>query len=206
MSHNEQTIKAAIAADPVMEPLVSRLDFPEPSLDRDPYFDLVETIVYQQLSIKAAATIFERFLKLFPDKWPHPGVLAEMEMEKLRQAGLSGQKAGYVRNIAAFFLQENLLDYHWTRWDDEEVISLLTRIKGVGRWTAEMILMFTLNRPDVFPVDDLGIQTAMSRLYGISKEGKNWKDKMKDAAAAWQPYRTYGSKYLWKFLDAGRTI
>lgn len=204
MPHTEQTIKAAIAADPVMKPLVAQLDFPVQALGRDPYFDLVETIVYQQLSIKAAATIFARFLALFPDKQPHPELLADMQTEKLRQVGLSGQKSGYVKNIATFFIQENLLDYHWTGWDDEEVIRLLTRIKGVGRWTAEMILMFTLNRPDVFPVDDLGIQTAMSRLYGISKEEKDWKIKMQEAAAAWQPYRTYGSKYLWKFLDAER--
>ncbi|MFZ2900479.1 MAG: DNA-3-methyladenine glycosylase 2 family protein [Saprospiraceae bacterium] len=204
MSHTEQTIKAVIAADPVMEPLVSRLDFPAPVPDRDPYFDLVETIVYQQLSIKAAATIFGRFLALFPDQQPHPELLVGMETKQLRQVGLSGQKSGYVKNIAAFFLQENLLDYHWTSWDDEEIIRLLTRIKGVGRWTAEMILMFTLNRPDVFPVDDLGIQTAMSRLYGISKEEKDWKIKMQEAVSAWKPYRTYGSKYLWKFLDTGR--
>jgi DNA-3-methyladenine glycosylase II len=204
MPHTEQTIKAVIAADPVMEPLVARFEFPAPVPGSDPYFDLVETIVYQQLSIKAAATIFGRFLALFPDQHPHPELLAGMEPEQLRQVGLSGQKSGYVKNIAAFFLQENLLDYHWTSWDDEEIIRLLTRIKGVGRWTAEMVLMFTLNRPDVFPADDLGIQTAMSRLYGISKEEKDWKIKMQEAAAAWQPYRTYGSKYLWKFLDAGR--
>jgi DNA-3-methyladenine glycosylase II len=201
MPHTEQTIKAVIAADSVMEPLVARLDFPAPVPDRDPYYDLVETIVYQQLSIKAAATIFGRFLALFPDQWPHPEQLVGMQTEQLRQVGLSGQKSGYVKNIAAFFLQEGLLDYHWTSWDDEEIIRLLTRIKGVGRWTAEMVLMFTLNRPDVFPVDDLGIQTAMSRLYGISKEEKDWKIKMQEAASAWQPYRTYGSKYLWKFLD-----
>lgn len=204
MLHSEQSIKSVIAADPVMQPLVANLEFPAPVLDSDPYCDLVETIVYQQLSIKAAATIYGRFLTLFPDKWPHPELLASMDTEKLRQVGLSGQKSGYVKNIASFFLHEKLLDYHWTSWDDEEIISLLTRIKGVGRWTVEMLLMFTLNRPDVFPIDDLGIQTAMSRLYSISKEEKDWKNKMQQAAASWQPYRTYGSKYLWKYLDSGR--
>lgn len=203
MEDTVQKIKKTLSADPLMESLVGRLEFPAPQTGRDPYFDLVRTIVFQQLSTKAATTIFERFLSIFPDRWPHPEKLVATDFDKLRQAGLSGQKSGYVQNIARYFLEENLMDYSWTHKEDEEVISLLTQIKGVGRWTAEMILMFTLNRPDVFPVDDLGIQTAMSRLYGIQREGKEWKRKMQEAASAWQPYRTYGSKYLWSYLDTG---
>ena len=184
-----------------MKPLVEQLDFPAPLEGRDPYFDLVRTIVFQQLSVKAANTIFERFTTLFEDRWPHPSQLIQLDMELLRSAGLSKQKAAYVKNVAAFFLEEGLLSFNWQERDEEWIIELLTRIKGVGRWTAEMILMFTLNRPDVFPLDDLGIQTAMTRLYGVSKDSKDWKGRMVEIAEAWRPFRTYASKYLWGYLD-----
>lgn len=184
-----------------MKPLVERLEFPALPEGRDPYFDLVRTIVFQQLSVKAADTIFERFRSLFEDRWPHPEQLLQLDVELLRSAGLSKQKAGYVKNVATFFLEEDLLSFNWQEHGEDSLLELLTRIKGVGRWTAEMILMFTLNRPDVFPLDDLGIQTAMTRLYGISKASADWKDQMIRIAEAWRPYRTYASRYLWQFLD-----
>jgi len=204
MRQKAKMIKDHIATDPVMRPLVEQLEFPEPIEGRDPYFDLVRAIVFQQLSGKAAQTIFDRFANLFEDQWPHPEKLVALDMETLRSVGLSRQKAAYVQNVAAFFLEENLLSHHWVAYDDEAVIGLLTRIKGVGRWTAEMILMFTLNRPDVFPVDDLGIQTAITRLYGLPKDAKDLKAQMTGISEAWRPYRTTASKYLWNFLDQGK--
>src|SRR5690606_35491475 len=119
---------------------------------------LLQAIVDQQLSVKAAATIWKRFISLFGDGYPHPEVLLALSPQTLRSVGLSGQKTGYLKNIASFSL-EKTLDYRKLRaMDDETLINYLTQIKGVGRWTAEMILMFTLTRPDVFPIDDLGIQ------------------------------------------------
>ena len=202
MLADQKAVKAVLARDPILMPLLERLEFPEPRHDRDPYFDLLRSIAFQQLSGKAAQTIFERFLSLFPDRWPQPEYLLALSEDQLRSAGLSRQKAGYLQNIAAFFLEEDLMDGHWTAQNDEEIIGLLTRIKGVGRWTAEMVLLFTLNRPDVFPADDLGIQTAMERLYGINKAGRDRKKQMMAVAEAWQPYRSFASKYLWQYLDA----
>lgn len=203
MPHKIKEIKARIAADPVMRPLVEQIDFPEPAERSDLYFDLVQTIVFQQLSVKAAQTIFDRFAALFEDNWPHPEQLIKMDMESMRRAGLSKQKGTYVQNVAAFFLEENLLSYNWADHDDQSIINLLTRIKGVGNWTAEMILMFSLNRPDVFPVDDLGIQTAVIKLYGLQKEAKDLKKQMVEVAEAWRPFRTTASMYLWRYLDSG---
>lgn len=203
MTNKWEEIRTKIAADPAMKPLVEQIEFPMPTEGRDPYFDLVRTIVFQQLSTKAAQTIFNRFLELFDDKWPHPDRLTRLDMEPMRRAGLSRQKATYVQNVAAFFLEEKLLSYDWAAQEDEAILHLLTRIKGVGNWTAEMILMFTLNRPDIFPVDDLGIQTALAKLYALPADLKEKKKRMIEIAEAWRPYRTFGSKYLWRYLDLG---
>lgn len=203
MSAEKEQIKKILASDPALRPLVEQLPFPENQEDRNLYFDLIRTIAFQQLSGKAAQTIFNRFLDLFENQWPHPEKLVEMDSAPLRGAGLSQQKSDYVRNIAAFFLEQNLLERNWHDMDDESILHTLTRIKGVGVWTAEMILMFTLNRPDIFPADDLGIQTAISRLYGIAETGKERKNQMIAIAENWRPYRTYASKFLWKYLDSG---
>ena len=203
MSEIQAKVKTVLNADPIMRPVVAQLAFPLALENRDPDFDLVRTIVYQQLSVKAADTIFERFLDLFEDRWPHIGQLIDLDLDQLRSVGLSRQKADYVKNVAVFFQEENLLSYPWDDKEEDSILDLLTRIKGVGQWTAEMILMFTLNRPDVFPLGDLGIQTAVSKLYGVSKEGKDWKERMTRIAEAWRPYRTYASRYLWNYLDSG---
>lgn len=168
----------------------------------DVYFDLLESIVSQQLSVKAAATIHGRFIGLFEDGFPHPEKLLALDVPTLRSVGLSNQKAGYMHNVAEFFVQENLQAADWSVFTDEEIVKKLTAIKGVGRWTVEMILMFTLNRPDVLPVDDLGIQNAMKRLYGLEETGKILRARMVELAEPWRPYRTYACRYLWKWKDS----
>lgn len=168
----------------------------------DVYSDLLESIVSQQLSVKAAATIHGRFIALFEDGFPHPEQLLALDVPTLRSVGLSNQKASYMRNVAEFFVQENLQAIDWSGFTDEEIIKKLTAIKGVGRWTVEMILMFTLNRPDVLPVDDLGIQNAMKRLYGLEETGKILRARMVELAEPWRPYRTYACRYLWKWKDS----
>lgn len=167
----------------------------------DLYFSLLSSIVSQQLSIKAAATIFKRFTALFPDNYPHPELLLQAPDETLRGAGLSFQKIGYVRNVAAFAQAGNLNHAIISSLEDEALIKHLTQIKGVGRWTVEMLLMFALERPDVFPVDDLGIQNAMKRHYQLEEIGKALRLKMVEIAENWRPYRTIASKYLWQSLD-----
>lgn len=161
------------------------------------YFDLLNSIVSQQLSVKAAETIFTRFCLLFPENYPSPELLLVTDPDQLRAAGLSRQKAAYLQNVAAYALENNIDSIKWEHYDDMEIIQMLTKIKGVGRWTVEMILMFTLGRPDVFPKDDLGIQQAIFRLYNLNTSGKDLLREMTEIAESWRPYRTVACRYLW---------
>jgi DNA-3-methyladenine glycosylase II len=165
------------------------------------YYDLLESIVSQQLSVKAASTIFNRFTALFPDQYPHPDLLQQLEPEVLRAAGLSNQKAGYLKNVATFSALYDLENHGWDSMSDEEIVKFLTQIKGVGTWTVQMLLMFSLGRPDVFPIDDLGIQQGMVRLFRIEGTGKPLRQKMLEYAEPWRPYRTVACRYLWKWKD-----
>jgi DNA-3-methyladenine glycosylase II len=168
--------------------------------DGDVYLALMESIVSQQISVKAADTIFERFLNLFPDKYPHSKLLLQMSDEDLKSAGLSYQKMAYMRNVAEFSLK-NRMDFETLdAMDDEEIIKLLTQIKGVGRWTVEMLLIFVLDRPDVFPIDDLVVRNKMVLAYEITDlKGKELYKKLTEIAENWRPYRSLASKYLWRW-------
>ena len=168
---------------------------------RDVYSQLIRSIVYQQLSTKAATTIYGRFMLLFPDDYPVAEQILNMDMEELRAVGLSRQKAAYIRNVAAFFLEEELFDLDWDTKSNEEILHLLTQIKGVGKWTVQMLLMFTLEREDIFPVNDLGIQQAMIRLYGLEGDKKSILKQMEALAEPWRPYRTLACFYLWQWKD-----
>lgn len=166
----------------------------------DLYFDLIRSIVSQQLSVKAAASIFKRFLASFPGNYPHIEDLLRMEIEDLRALGLSKQKSTYVQCVAEFFKEHSADPSAWADKTDEEIIQSLTAIKGVGKWTAQMILMFTLERPDILPVDDLGIQKGMIKLYDIETKGKELKQEMERYAEPWRPYRTYACRYIWNWI------
>lgn len=189
-----------------LRPLIENIVIPDFNPSGKVYFDLLESIVSQQLSIKAAATIFNRFCALFPDNYPHPGLISSISMERMRSAGLSNQKASYLQNVAVFSLQYDLENHDWDIMADEEIIDFLTQIKGVGKWTAQMILMFSIARSDVFPVDDLGIQQAMARLYQLDEKDKKFKQKMIELAEPWRPYRTVASRYLWRWKDSAVSI
>jgi DNA-3-methyladenine glycosylase II len=190
-----------LSRDPILWGIVERGQPLASSRSEDLYFKLLSAIVSQQLSTKAAATIFRRFTELFPESYPHPHLLQETPDETLRGAGLSFQKIGYVRNVAAFAAAGNLEHATIDALEDEPLILHLTQIKGVGRWTVEMLLMFALERPDVMPLDDLGIQNAMKRHYGLESTGKALKAKMLEISENWRPYRTIACKYLWQSLD-----
>lgn len=169
---------------------------------RDVYAQLIRSIVFQQLSTKAATTIHGRFMRLFPDDYPVAEHILALETEELRSVGLSRQKVGYIQNVAEFFLSENLFDTDWETLSNDQIIALLTQIKGVGEWTVQMLLMFTLEREDVFPVNDLGIQQAMIRLYNLEGDKKAIQKQMIAIAEAWVPYRTLASYYLWQWKDS----
>jgi DNA-3-methyladenine glycosylase II len=160
---------------------------------------LVGAIVSQQLSTKAAATIFGRFVALFPDgAIPGAAAIHALEDQTLRGVGLSGQKVGYLRDLCARIGDQRLNLDELDALSDEEVIERLTAVKGFGRWTAEMFLMFRLHRPDVLPVGDLGIVTAIQRLYGLRKRPDP--KRILKIGEPWRPYRSVASWYLWQTL------
>jgi DNA-3-methyladenine glycosylase II len=184
--------------------LLDAIEMPDFTPSGRIYYDLLESIVSQQLSVKAATTIFNRFCTIFPDNYPHPELLIEAEPLRLREVGLSAQKAGYLQNVAHFSLKNDLENHRWDQMTDEEIIEFLSQIKGVGKWTVQMLLMFTLGRPDVFPTDDLGIQQAMINLYKINETGRDLKKKMLEISEPWQPWRTVACRYLWRWKDSIR--
>ncbi|HZF63973.1 MAG TPA: DNA-3-methyladenine glycosylase 2 family protein [Chitinophagaceae bacterium] len=156
----------------------------------------------QQLSTKVAEVIFNRFLQLFGEHEPTPQQIASTSHEALRSIGLSSAKADYTINVANFILEHRLHDDSFHSMTDEEIINLLTQIKGVGRWTVEMLLMFTLGREDVFAPDDYGIQTSMAKLYRLDPTNKKeLMQKMLMIASKWSPYKTYACMHLWRWKD-----
>jgi len=164
---------------------------------------LVKSITSQQLSTKVAEVIYKRFLNLFEGKEPTPHQVLELKHEQLRGIGFSNSKAVYVKNVAQFAIEKGLDSRKLSKMENEELIIYLTEIKGVGRWTAEMIMMFALGREDVFAVDDLGIQIAMKNLFNLKiNDPKKLKRKMVTLSEAWSPYRTYACMYLWRWKDA----
>lgn len=184
--------------------LVKILDEPLPVLEirSNVPLRLMASIMSQQLSTQVAKVLYKRFLKLFNGDEPQPADVIKLEYDQLRGIGLSNAKVNYVTNVAQFFLDKQLSDAVIYSMSNEDLIELLTQIKGVGKWTVEMLLMFTLGREDVFAVDDLGIQQAMCKLYKISSENKkDMKEKMLKASKKWSPYRTYACLHLWRWKD-----
>ena len=163
---------------------------------------LCASIMSQQLSTKVAEVIFKRFLELYGGDEPTPQQIIDTPFDKLRAIGLSNAKVNYVQNVAKYMLDHKANDKMLAKMTDEEVVAFLLPIKGVGRWTVEMLLMFTLGREDVFAVDDLGIQQAMIKVYGLdAADKKALRESMLKISAKWSPYRTYACFYLWKFKD-----
>ena len=165
---------------------------------------LIASIVSQQLSTKVAAIIFKRFLDIYKGKEPGMQAIIDTPFDILRGIVLSNSKVNYVQNVAQFFISQKITDKQLYAMEPEAVIELLTQIKGVGRWTVEMLLMFSLGHEDVFAVDDLGIQQAMIRLYKIKyTTKKELQTKMLKRSLAWAPYRTYACLHLWNWKDSG---
>lgn len=188
-----------LSSDPILKKVIDRigvLDFPTKS--DNIYVDIVETIINQQLSGKAAETIFGSVKKLFPHEQITPEILVTFSDEAIRKAGLSFAKIKYIKALSQSIISRELLLDRLTNLSDERVIYELIKIKGIGRWTAEMILMFSLGRPDVFSIGDMGLRTAVSKLYGIKRENLK---KIEKVSYKWIPYRTIASRYLWRSLE-----
>jgi DNA-3-methyladenine glycosylase II len=164
----------------------------------DPFGALLKAIVSQQLSTKAARTIYSRLMALF-DGAPTPSALSRLTDEQLRAVGLSSQKLRYMRDLGTRVQDGSLPLHTLDSMSDDEVIAALTQVKGIGRWTAEMFLMFRLHRPDVLPVGDLGIVKAVQRAYGLRKTPTP--ERLHEIGEAWRPYRSVACWYLWRSLN-----
>lgn len=166
----------------------------------DPFQSLCEAIIYQQISGGAAASILKKFKALWPKKdFPTPADVIKIKPEKLRSAGISPQKLAYLKDLASKFTDGTINPSKFRRMSDEEIIAHVTAVKGVGVWTAQMFLMFTLGRPDVLPTGDLGIQKAFQKVFKL--RAKPSPQKMELLARQWAGHRTVACFYLWRMLD-----
>lgn len=188
-------------SDPVLAALLERVGPYRVALRTDgSHFDaIVRSIVSQQLSVRAAATIHGRFRELYEAAGGEPAAVARIPDAPLRAAGLSRQKIAYIRDLARLVVSGELDLGSIEDVPDEELIARLTAVKGIGTWTAQMFLMFRLGRPNVLPTLDLGIQNAIQRVYGLRKRPSE--RKMEQLGRAWSPYRTVACWYLWRSLD-----
>lgn len=196
------SIDQVFERDPVMAGLHRQFSPKKLRRKKQIYLRICSAIMSQQLSTKVADTLHRRFLELYGEAEPTPEQILETPHETLRAIGLSNAKAIYVKEVARHFIEQGLSDALLQKMSDAEVIEELTKIKGVGVWTVQMILMFSLARPDVFPSGDFGIQQAMIRLYKLrTTDKKKMIARMEKIALAWSPYRTVASMYLWQWKD-----
>jgi len=166
------------------------------------YLRLCSSILSQQLSTTVAKVLFKRFLELYNGKEPTPKQILSTSPETFRGIGFSNAKASYVHNVCRFFIENKITDTQLHKMNNDEVIALLTQIKGVGKWTVEMILMFTLGREDVFAIDDLGLKQSVIKLYNLKETDKKaLQQKIENISLKWSPYRTYACRYLWNWKD-----
>lgn len=187
-------------ADPIMASLIERVGPIDYSVDRNLWRAMVGSIVGQQLSVKAAATIRARVAALGSEGFPDPVALLAVPEDRLRECGLSRSKASYVRDAARYWVAGRIDEGAIAQASDEAVIEELVSLRGVGRWTAEMVLIFSLGRRDVLAVDDLGIRVAVQKAYGL--DDRPDRATVHAVGEAWKPYRTFASLYLWRSLQA----
>ncbi len=177
-------------------------EMPTLSFQKNIPLRLIAAIMSQQLSTKVAKIIYQRFLDLYNGKVPSPQMVLDTPFATLRNIGLSNAKVNYVHNVATFCIENKVTDKKLQKLSNEEIIELLIKIKGVGKWTVEMLLMFSLGREDVFSADDLGIQQAMIKLYKLDTTNKKLLlANMQKIAEKWKPYRTYACLHLWRWKD-----
>ncbi|UJP05541.1 MAG: DNA-3-methyladenine glycosylase [Nitrosomonas sp.] len=193
----QQACQELSACDPVMRQLIAQ--FPGAALESRgcAFTTLARSIVGQQISVKAAESVWQKVIATLPGITPV--MIAGVSEEQLRTCGLSARKAVYLQDLARHFTEGNLSETAWTEIDDEAIIGRLIKVKGIGRWTAEMFLIFHLQRPDVLPLDDIGLQRAISQHY-VDKQAVG-KAIMIELAKPWQPWRSVATWYLWRSLD-----
>lgn len=189
-----------LGRDPVIKKLMA--EYPSPTWEKKTnlFQSLVYEIIGQQLSGKVAKVIYKRFLDLFGGKIPKTGELLKINDDKIRSCGCSRAKVKYLKSLAQAVENKTLDLKNLATLPDDQVYAQLTAVKGIGNWTAEMFLIFSLHRPDIFSVGDLGIRTAVSNLYGVPRENIK---KISKVADTWKPYRSFACRYLWLSLENG---
>ena len=198
----QQAARELALADPALKELIRRIGSCELGMTRRRHYfpALVEAIIHQQLSGKAAASILARFRALYPSRrFPAAEEVARTSAAQLRSAGLSSQKVSYLKDLASRVADGSFPLRRISAMDDGEVIRRLTEVKGIGRWTGEMFLIFTLGRPDVLPVTDLGIRKAVQRVYGYKTLPAP--RTLERIGRRWEPYRSVAAWYLWASVD-----
>lgn len=205
---NEQQKNHFKRNDPILYSFIHKLGDEASEIEitqSDDYFsDLCEEIVNQQLSEKAGSTIHNRFLSLLPNKNPTPKNVSIISDDTLRSVGMSWSKVSYIKSLAQSVLEKKISFETIHELEDEAVIQELTKLHGIGRWSAEMFLMFSLGRADVFSFGDAGLRRAMMLAYGFKKVPSDL--HLKKIVQQWSPYKTYACRILWKSLDSGLFI
>ncbi|HWO26220.1 MAG TPA: DNA-3-methyladenine glycosylase [Kofleriaceae bacterium] len=186
--------------DPRFSPLIEQHGPPTYTPTRDPVLSLARSIVYQQLSGKAATTIWNRVLELYPRRrFPPPRAILDTPDEKLRAAGMSGAKTAAIKDLARHVVEKRLVPSRLPAATDEEIAAMLLPVRGIGPWSVDMFLMFALARPDVLPVGDLGVRKGMQRHFRLRSLPEP--ERMRKLAQPWQPYRSVGSWYMWRVAE-----
>jgi DNA-3-methyladenine glycosylase II len=185
--------------DPELRRLIGAHGPPLLRPSRNHLQSLTRAIIYQQLNGKAAGTIYRRFVDLFGGRFPDAAAIAAMPADRMRRAGLSAAKAAYVRDLAGHFASGGVDPRRFRRMSDEDLMERLTAIKGIGRWSVHMFLLFGLNRPDVLPVGDFGVRRGMQLCFRLPELPRP--NDMEELAAPWRPYRSIGSWYMWRVVE-----
>ena len=193
-------IKKLSSNDIRLKTFLQKFRVPVLPIEKNYFWSLCRSVIYQQISGKAAKKISDRYLSLFDqDVKMTPADVLEIDIDKIYKVGISRQKSSYIKNIADAFSNNIINEKKISELDDQEIIKQLTSIKGVGRWTAEMFLIFTLRRTDVFPVTDLGVQKGFQIFYSLDKLPTI--EMMNQKSESWRPYRTIMSLYLWYAVE-----
>jgi len=198
---NLEKALAHLKKDKILKKVIDQIQIEYDDEMVDVFVYLVRSIISQQLSTKVAATIYDRLIHHDDIDPIDPHSFLRVPDDELRALGLSYQKAKYVKNVCQYFIDKDISPEEWQAMDNDKIIKKLTTIKGIGVWTVQMVLMFALHRPDVFPTGDLGIQLGMKQIYGIDKEKKELIKEMNRIAESWSPYRTIASRYIWRYKD-----
>jgi len=193
-------IKKLSTNDIRLKTFLQKFRVPVLPIEKNYFWSLCRSVIYQQISGKAAKKISDRYLSLFDqDVKMTPADVLDIEIEKINNVGISRKKSSYIKNIADAFSNKIINEKNISELDDQEIIKQLTSIKGVGRWTAEMFLIFTLRRTDVFPVTDLGVQKGFQIFYSLDELPTI--EMMNQKSESWRPYRTIMSLYLWYAVE-----